>query len=81
MADDILFYIIKRNIIGEPLIGDFLKGIYERGEDFKIISEIEDGEVVRFSKNVFRFPKIIGDIKLALPADLMLGLKDRITEY
>lgn len=79
MADDILFYIVKRNPNGEPLVDEFLMGQYDQEDKFKIISNVEDGEVVRFSKNIYRFPKIIGDSWLALPRDLMLDLRERIT--
>ncbi len=70
---DILFYIVKRLTTCEPFIDEFLFGQYDRGEEhFKIYQEIEEGETVRYSKNVSRFPKILGVSELALPTDLAL---------
>ncbi len=74
-----LFYLICRKPIGEPLIPDFLSGDYDRGQEFKVISEVEDGELVGFSKNISRMPKILGRAWLVLPTDLMLDLRGTIT--
>lgn len=77
--NDTLFYVLMRVSSGEPLVDEFLLGNYDRDETFKTISEIQDGETVRFSKNIARLPKILGKSRLVLPTDLMLDLRTRIT--
>ena len=78
MTTDPIFYIIRRVLVGGPLIDEFLLGQYDRNEYGKSMQEQEASDTVCFSKNVSRIPKILNSTGLVLPNDLMLQLRGNV---
>ena len=75
-----IFYLLIQNYTCEPLIDDFLFGDYvARPIPPTEYGECQEGSTVEFSKNITRFPKIIGRDNPGVPTDLMLDLRNLVT--
>ncbi len=75
-----ILYLLSRRSTNEPLIDEFLFGDYAaRPYPPTTYAECLDGSTVAYSKNTAKVPKIIGNLNLAVPTDLMLDLRGRVT--
>jgi hypothetical protein len=75
-----MFFVIRRRQnFGHQILGEsFHFGEYVDESDSKLIDEIGDNDAVAISKNVFSMPRILGQINMMVPTDLMLDMREEV---
>jgi len=67
-----LFYVVekKHNSHLGPLINNFLFGRHSFDQDMGFYSQVTNGEIANYSKNIVAFPKLLFDTDFIVPEEL-----------